>query len=111
MGKEEILEFGQQLRALRKSRGLTLEQLAYQCKLNEKFLGEVERGKSDLKIASALKIASGLKLSPAEFFSLVYPQQNLTPQGREILDLVVQVVRGENKRKIQKLKLFIKDIL
>ena len=111
MSKDEIQEFGRQLRALRKSRGLTLEGLAGKCKLHEKFLGELERGESDLKLGSMIKIASGLGLSLGDLFTLVFPRENLTPEGREVLDLVIQVAKGRDKKKILKLKIFLQEIL
>ena len=111
MGKKEIAEFGRQVRGLRKSRGLTLEDLGEKSGLHEKFIGEIERGRSDLMISSALKIASGLSLSPAEFFSLIYPHEALIPEGREVLDLVISTLRKKDRKKLQKLKTFLKDIL
>ena len=111
MGKSETADFGRRLRELRKARGLSQEELADRAGLHPKFIGEVERGASDLKLRSIIKIASGLGLSPADFFSLCFSRENLSPEGREVLDLVISTIKRKDRKRLQKLKTFIKDIL
>lgn len=111
MGKSETAEFGRSLRELRKARGLSQEELADRAGIHPKFLGEIERAQSDLKLRSIIKIASGLGLSPADFFSLCFSKENLSPEGREVLDLVISIAKGKERKKIHKLKIFVRDIL
>ncbi|MDD5068973.1 MAG: helix-turn-helix transcriptional regulator, partial [Candidatus Pacebacteria bacterium] len=55
MGKSETAEFGRSLRELRKARGLSQEELADRAGIHPKFLGEIERAQSDLKLRSIIK--------------------------------------------------------
>ena len=57
------------LRAVRKQRGLTLEQLASQTGLTKSYLSKVERGHSTPSIAVALKVARALDVDVARLFS------------------------------------------
>ncbi len=57
---------GENVRAARKSRGLTLEQLAEMCNLSESFLGIAERGSSGFSVESIIKIATILNITTDE---------------------------------------------
>lgn len=57
------------LRAVRRQRGLTLEQLAERAGLTKSYLSKVERGHSTPSIAAALKVARALDVDVARLFS------------------------------------------
>lgn len=57
------------LRAVRRQRGLTLEQLADQTGLTKSYLSKIERGQSTPSIAVALKVARALDVDVARLFS------------------------------------------
>lgn len=57
------------LRAVRRQRGLTLEQLAEQTGLTKSYLSKVERGQSTPSIAVALKVARALEVDVGRLFS------------------------------------------
>ncbi len=57
---------GENVRSARKSRGLTLEQLAEMCNLSESFLGIAERGSSGFSVESIIKIATILDVTTDE---------------------------------------------
>lgn len=57
------------LRAVRRQRGLTLEQLATQTGLTKSYLSKIERGHSTPSIAVALKVAGALDVDVARLFS------------------------------------------
>jgi transcriptional regulator with XRE-family HTH domain len=65
------LEFdlGARIRGLRRSRRLTLRQLAERAEVTESFLSQVERGVASPSIASVQRIARGLGLSIAQLFA------------------------------------------
>jgi transcriptional regulator with XRE-family HTH domain len=63
------LDLGPRLRALRRSKRLTLRELADRAAITESFLSQVERGVASPSIATVQRIARALGLSIAELFS------------------------------------------
>ncbi|QQW35315.1 helix-turn-helix domain-containing protein [Mycobacterium marinum] len=57
------------LRAVRRQRGLTLEQLAQRAGLTKSYLSKIERGQSTPSIAVALKVARALDVDVGRLFS------------------------------------------
>ncbi|BDN81927.1 transcriptional regulator, MerR family [Mycobacterium pseudoshottsii JCM 15466] len=57
------------LRAVRRQRGLALEQLAQRAGLTKSYLSKIERGQSTPSIAVALKVARGLDVDVGRLFS------------------------------------------
>lgn len=59
---------GLQIRSLRKTKGLTQEELAEKADLSYKYIGELERGQVNVSIDSLQKIADALGKEIDEFF-------------------------------------------
>ena len=57
---EDARDFGNAVRIARKEAGLSQMQLAQQCRLSQRFVSEVERGKPTAEIGKALKLLSEL---------------------------------------------------
>jgi transcriptional regulator with XRE-family HTH domain len=66
------------LRAVRKQRGLTLEQLAKQTGLTKSYLSKIERRQSTPSIAVALKVARALEVDVGRLFSDEAAQEKIT---------------------------------
>ncbi|CDO88189.1 DNA-binding protein [Mycobacterium triplex] len=66
------------LRAVRRQRGLTLEQLAAQTGLTKSYLSKIERGHSTPSIAVALKVARALEVDVGRLFSDEAAQEKIT---------------------------------
>lgn len=66
------------LRAVRKQRGLTLEELARQTGLTKSYLSKIERGCSTPSIAVALKVAKALDVDVGRLFSEEAAQEKIT---------------------------------
>lgn len=62
-------EFGKRVRALRKTRGFSQEEFAYECGLHRTYMGDVERGERNISIDNIYKIASSLEMSIGDLFS------------------------------------------
>ena len=62
------IQFGARVRYLRKCKKLTIEELAIECDLNARYLGEVERGIRNISLEGINKIANGLNVSLEELF-------------------------------------------
>lgn len=59
-------EFGERLRSIRKSKGLSQEGLALTCELDRTYIGGVERGERNISLLNIYKIAEALGVSPRE---------------------------------------------
>lgn len=64
MKAREIL--GKRIRELRKKQGLSMEALAVEAGMNDKYLGSVERGQQAASIDTIEKVATGLGVTPHE---------------------------------------------
>jgi|SRR5579883_2993969 len=63
--------FGQVLRALRKERSLSQEQLAFDSDLNRQFVSLLELGERSPSLETLYKLAKGLSLSGSELLAHV----------------------------------------
>jgi transcriptional regulator with XRE-family HTH domain len=63
MNEPEIRKlFGTSMRAVREQRGLSQEQLAFECELHRTYIGSVERGERNISIENIVRIANALKV-------------------------------------------------
>ena len=60
--------FGDNVRALRKSVGLSQENLARVAGLDRAYVGHVENGRRNLSLNAMWQLARALEVSPAAFF-------------------------------------------
>lgn len=59
-------EFGARVRARREELGLSQEAAAVKCGVHWTFLGQVERGRRDLRLSNIKKLAAGLGTTAGE---------------------------------------------
>ena len=59
---------GGNIRRMRKSKRLTLEQLAEKAEANPKYLGAVERGEENIGLKKLAQVAAALQVEPYELF-------------------------------------------
>ena len=64
---EASIRLGKRIRAIRTERGMTQERLANMAQLSGKFLGEVERGVSNISIDRLSKVAEVLGVELRDF--------------------------------------------
>lgn len=48
-----LVAFGHALRAMRKSRGVSQEEIVHLCAIDRSYLGAIERGRAELRFASS----------------------------------------------------------
>ena len=66
--QKEINLFGQRLRELRKSKKLSIEQLANIADLERVAVSRIELGKNNAKLSTIHALAKALGVNPKEFF-------------------------------------------
>lgn len=66
--KKDIKAFGKNLRRIRKSKGVTQEQLSFDADIELRQIGRIERGEINTGIASVFKIAKILGVKPKDLF-------------------------------------------
>ncbi len=66
--QEFITQFGQRLRAIRLSKGISQEELAGRTGFELSQIGRIEKGTVNTSISHVSAIAKALKVEPSEFF-------------------------------------------
>ena len=65
--------FGENLRKLRKKKGLTMMELAFEADIEYSQIAKIERGISNTTISTVQLLASALEIKPIELFRFNYP--------------------------------------
>jgi len=67
----EIIEkIGERIVELRKKKGLSQQQFAYEADMERTYLNHIEKGRKNISIATLEKITTGLGVSFATFFGI-----------------------------------------
>lgn len=66
MGSPACEAFGRNLRAIRKSKGFSQEQLAYEAGIDRSYVGKIERGMVNITIEKIYVFAELLECSPKD---------------------------------------------
>lgn len=99
------LQVGRRIRQLRKTKGLSLSQLAERADLNDKYLGQVERGDENLTIRSIRNIATALEVPVADLFPEDGDDEAII-RGR-----VEAVLASGSPDRIRRLRVFVERVL
>lgn len=67
--------FGENLRKLRKKKGLTMMELAFEADIEYSQIAKIERGVSNTTISTVQLLASALDVKPIELFRFNYPTE------------------------------------
>jgi transcriptional regulator with XRE-family HTH domain len=62
---DQLYQFGQRVRELRKLKKMSQEELAYAAGLDRTYIGSVERGRRNISLMNILKIADALEVKPS----------------------------------------------
>jgi transcriptional regulator with XRE-family HTH domain len=68
MKDANLIEFGRVIRELRKERGLSQEAFADLAGIDRGYMGNIERGKSNVTLTKVFQLSDALKLRPQEIF-------------------------------------------
>jgi transcriptional regulator with XRE-family HTH domain len=62
--EEVLLRFGKQVSSIRKSKKLTLRELADRCNIDYSKIGKIEKGKINVTLFTLVDLANGLLVQP-----------------------------------------------
>ncbi|MDP4265178.1 MAG: helix-turn-helix transcriptional regulator [Bacteroidota bacterium] len=62
--KKRIVQLGKHIRRIRKSAGISLDELAARCDVDKSKISQIENGKKDYTITTLLELARGLGKHP-----------------------------------------------
>ena len=68
MAPNDLTRFGQRVREIRLSAGISQEELANRTSLHRTYIGGIERGERNLGLINILAIARALRVSAADLF-------------------------------------------
>jgi transcriptional regulator with XRE-family HTH domain len=66
MREKLLTDFGRRMRELRRKKGLSQEQLAFEADLDRSYVGSVERGERNVSLVNMAKLAAALHVSLCE---------------------------------------------
>lgn len=92
---------GENIRFLRKKRGLTQEELAEQINLQQAYIGGVERGERNISMLTLQKIAIGLEVSPDKILNFGNINLIDNPRREESLSIITSLLHQKNADELQ----------
>lgn len=63
------VRFGEHLKSVRESKGLSLRRLADLCDLDNSNISKIEHGKYDIQLSTIVELAKGLAVHPSELLN------------------------------------------
>ncbi|MCK9857597.1 helix-turn-helix transcriptional regulator [Paenibacillus sp. ATY16] len=83
---------GDRIRAIRKAKELTQQELAERSNLDDAYIGAVERGERNFSIDTLDKIVEGLDISPGELFRTSKRKSNEEAVRQQVIDELVAAI-------------------
>jgi len=93
---------GEQIRYIRKARGLTQESLAERSDLSFSYISDVERGERNISMASLEKIIVALDVTPGEIFD--FQNLDITPgidDKRMIIEVIISLLMNRRTEEVR----------
>jgi transcriptional regulator with XRE-family HTH domain len=63
--KKALKEFGENLRKLRKEKGLSLREMSYACNIDNSKIAKIEKGRINITLTTLLQLAVALEIHPS----------------------------------------------
>lgn len=73
---------GKHIQALRKSKGINQEELAFSCNVDRSFISLIEQGHNEPSVSKIFVLCKGLGIKPSVFFRLVEDEYELLLQKK-----------------------------
>ena len=65
----EQVKFGDNLKAIRESKEMSLLNVSYNCSLDDSHISKIEQGKFNVTLGTILELARGLGVRPSELLN------------------------------------------
>lgn len=101
---------GERIRAIRKAKGLTQQQLAELSGLDDAYVGSLERGERNFSIDTLEKIIIGLKVSPYDVLSRDYSENEELLLRRRAVDEYSSLINDISIKDVDRIKRMIKEL-
>ncbi|WP_338707396.1 helix-turn-helix transcriptional regulator [Paenibacillus amylolyticus] len=101
---------GERIRAIRKTKGLTQQQLAELSGLDDAYIGSVERGERNFSIDTLEKIVTALQIPAIELFFDLNNMNELQLFQQKAIDEYTDTVRKMNIKQITILNKLVKNM-
>jgi transcriptional regulator with XRE-family HTH domain len=66
---EELVAIGAAIRARRRTRGISQEQLAYMAEIDRSHMGKIERGERNVSVLNLIRICTALQTRASELLA------------------------------------------
>jgi transcriptional regulator with XRE-family HTH domain len=100
---------GVKIRDIRKSKGLSQENLAELCGLHINYIGGLERGERNVTLLNLEKVSDALKVSVSDFFSYLHKFERV--DGRDVLlNELINLLLTRNEKDIRFATRLLKDL-
>ena len=99
---------GQKLRAIRKAKGLTQEQVADKGGMNFKYYGAIERGEINVTLKTVSNLARILNVRMGDLFAFDLSTQD--KEKAEVIARVAQLMKKGSKDQVKRLNVFLKEV-
>jgi transcriptional regulator with XRE-family HTH domain len=63
--KKVLKKFGENLRRLRKEKGLSLREMSYACSIDNSKIAKIEKGMINITLTTMLQLATALEMHPS----------------------------------------------
>ncbi|MDT3425287.1 transcriptional regulator with XRE-family HTH domain [Paenibacillus forsythiae] len=101
---------GDRIRAIRKAKGLTQQQLAELSNLDDAYIGSLERGERNFSIDTLEKIVAALNIQPVELFQNQTDLNEAEAAQRTAIDEYAVAVSELSVKQIDKMKRIVKEV-
>lgn len=99
---ELIKLIGEQIRNIRKEKGMTQEALANECGFQYSYISDIERGERNISIETLEKIIGALDVIPAEIFNFTHATtDNEVIEKRMVIESIRALLNGRNVEEVK----------
>lgn len=107
MVKESKVLFGKRVRALRKNKGLSQEDLAEKIDISSKYLSRVEMGQHFPSIDTLDRLANALKVDLKDFFEFAHEARS----SRELREILSGLLKEADEEKLRLLVKIVRAVI
>ena len=98
---------GKRIKEIRKEKGLRQEDMEA-LGLNYKYFQKIEQGRANVTLGTVDKVANALGVPAQVLFALPFSDDQ---ESNEVASLIAQLIIDDEKHKIHKINVFMKELL